>query len=286
MAIQYPEILAKHRAYPPRSFSVRDTALYALSLGMGADPLDPTQLRFVYEPELRALPTMACVIGHESIRDLDLGIDYARLVHGGQALTLFRPLPVSGVCSSQVAVESVFDQGSGKGAIVNLRRTVCEDGGGLLAEMTLTLFCRGDGGFGGPPPPAVGPHQLPERPPDRVLEQPTQPQAALLYRLNGDLNPLHADPETARRAGFDRPVLHGLATFGMAGCALVREVCAHDPARVRSMSVRFAAPVYPGETLRTEIWQEGSAVSFRTIALERDVVALKHGRAELLPGEQ
>ena len=145
----------------------------------------------------------------------------------------------------------------------------------------MTTFCRGDGGFGGPTGPSPKPHVLPERPPDTSCDLATLPQAALLYRLNGDYNPLHADPEVAKAAGFDRPILHGLCTFGIVTHAILRTCCDYDSHAVRTMDARFSSPVFPGETIRTEIWREANEVSFRVRVVERDVVVLNNGRAEL-----
>ena len=153
--------------------------------------------------------------------------------------------------------------------------------GELLATLTSTTFCRADGGFGGPTGPVKAVHELPARTSDHSLDFATQPRAALIYRLSGDYNPLHAEPAVARAAGFERPILHGLATYGIAGWAITQSVCGGDPAAVQSIDVRFSAPVYPGETIRTEIWIEGKVVSFRARAVERDIVVLNNGRAEL-----
>jgi acyl dehydratase len=154
--------------------------------------------------------------------------------------------------------------------------------GELLATLKQTTFCRADGGFGGPPREAPAPHAIPERAPDTICDLPTRPEMALIYRLSGDINPLHAEPEFAKAAGFPRPILHGLATFGVAGHALLKSVCGYDPARLTGMAGRFSAPVYPSETIRTEIWRDGNVASFRSRVVERDVVAINNGRAEIV----
>ena len=154
-----------------------------------------------------------------------------------------------------------------------------------IATLYQTTFCRGDGGFGGPPREAPEPHALPERAPDVTCDLPTRPEMALIYRLSGDVNPLHAEPEFAKAAGFPRPILHGLATFGVAGHALLKTLCGYDPGKITAMKGRFSAPVYPGETIRTEMWRDnnkgGAVVSFRARVIERDVIAINNGRAEL-----
>jgi len=176
----------------------------------------------------------------------------------------------------------VIDKGPGKGALVLCERKVTDQASGeTIAVVTQTIFCRGDGGFGGPPREAPPPHALPEREPDAMCDLGTRPEAALIYRLSGDLNPLHADPAAAQKAGFPRPILHGLATFGVAGHAVLKTMCGYEPARLISFACRFSAPVFPGETLRTEMWRDGAIVSFRTRVVGRDAVAINNGRAEV-----
>jgi len=162
------------------------------------------------------------------------------------------------------------------------RQVIDKASGALLATLKQTTFCRADGGFGGPQREAPAPHALPERAPDITCDLPTRPEMALIYRLSGDVNPLHAEPEFAKAAGFPRPILHGLATFGVAGHALLKSLCGYDPARLAAMAGRFSAPVYPGETIRTEIWRDGKVASFRARVLERDVVAVNNGRADIV----
>jgi acyl dehydratase len=182
----------------------------------------------------------------------------------------------------QVRILDVVDKGEGRGALIYSERKITDKASGdLLATITQTTFCRADGGFGGPKRETPPPHAIPERTPDLVCDLATRPETALIYRLSGDVNPLHAEPAFAKTAGYPRPILHGLATFGVAGHALLKEVCGYDPARLRTMSVRFSAPVYPGETIRTEIWRDGAVVSFRARVLARDVVATNNGRAEM-----
>ena len=147
--------------------------------------------------------------------------------------------------------------------------------------MTQTIFCRGDGGFGGPPRQSPPPHPIPSRAPDAVCDFGTRPEMALIYRLSGDYNPLHAEPAAAKAAGFERPILHGLGTFGVSGHALLKTMCGYDPARLKSFSCRFSAPVFPGETIRTEMWRDGPVVSFRARVVGRDVIAINNGRAEV-----
>lgn len=262
----------------------RDTILYALGLGLGHDPADAHQLRFVYEKELMTLPTMAVVLGYPGmfLRDPRIKADWRRLLHGEQALTLHRPFPVEGVAIGRQRLTGVVDKGAEKGALVFTEREVIDAATGQrLATLQSTSVLRGDGGFGGPAGPVPEPHPIPERMPDVVEDIPTLPQAALIYRLSGDMNPLHADPEIAKAAGFPRPILHGLCTFGVVGVALLKRCCGWDPTRLRSMRVRFSSPVFPGETVRTEIWHDGAIVSFRARVVGRETVVINNGRAEI-----
>ena len=207
-------------------------------------------------------------------------VDAVRLVHGEQGLEIHQPLPVAGTVVGQTRVTGINDKGPDKGALVYSERKVFNhETGDLLTTLTSTTFCRGDGGCGGSDPAPYAPHPLPERPADMQCDLPQVEQAALIYRLSGDYNPLHADPEVAKKAGFDRPILHGLATMGVAGHALLKNCCNYDAARLTSMRLRFTAPVYPGETLRTEIWSEGEQISFRCSVPARDQVVLSNGAA-------
>jgi acyl dehydratase len=176
----------------------------------------------------------------------------------------------------------VVDKGQGKGALVYAERTVTDKASGeRIATVTQTMFCRADGGFGGPPRETPPPHPIPERAPDAVVDLTTRPEQALIYRLSGDRNSLHADPEVAKKAGYDRPILHGAATFGFAGHAVVKGICDYDPDRVVSIACRFSSPVIPGETIRTELWRDGNIASFRSRIVGRDAICVNNGRAEL-----
>ena len=285
MAIDYQKL--KHWPFPEteQSYTAKDTILYALGLGLGADPTDKDQLRFVYEDGLKALPTMAVVLGSvgQWSQNPETGINWKLVLHGEQSLVLHKPLPPAATILGRSAIEEIVDKGAAKGALVYTRREIRnKETGELLASLNSTSFLRGDGGFGGPSGPTKPVHTLPERAPDLHCDIITLPQAALIYRLSGDYNPLHADPEVAKAAGFPRPILHGLCTFGTAGHALLRTLCGYDPARLKRMDVRFSTPVFPGETIRTEIWREGGKTfGFRCRVLERDVVAINNGLAEI-----
>ena len=219
------------------------------------------------------------------MRDLDTGIDWVKVVHGEQAFRLHRPLPPSGDVVGQTRIVDIVDKGPGKGALVYAERDIRDVASGeTLATLLQTVFCRGDGGFGGQATSPRVPHALPDRRPDITVDMPTSPQAALVYRLSGDLNPLHADPALARKAGYDRPILHGLATYGVAGHALLAALCDYEPERMQAMECRFSAPVFPGETITLDIWREAPGqAAFRARVAAREAVVLANGRCEYAP---
>jgi acyl dehydratase len=284
MAIDYDKLMALKIPDAEHSYTDKDTMLYALGVGLGHDPLDLDQLNFVYEKNLKPLPTFAAVLGYPGfwVRELDTGIDWVRIVNGEQGVRLHRPLQPRGTVLGRTRIVEVVDKGAGKGALVYTERKVTDKGSGeLIATVTQTTFCRADGGFGGPPREQLPPHKLPDRAPDLTCDLGTRPEAALIYRLSADRNPLHVDPEVAAAAGYPRPILHGLGTFGVVGHALLKSVCGYDPDRLISIAGRFSAPVFPGETIRTEMWRDGPVVSFRALVPGRDVVAMNNGRAEV-----
>ena len=273
------------------TYTARDVMLYALGLGMGQDPMDHDELRFVYERDLQVLPSMAAVLASPGmwVRDVPgLGIDYVRLVHGEQSVTLHQPLPAGGTVIGVTRVTRVVDKGEGKGALVYSEKRISDGASGaLLATTESVTFCRADGGFSagaGGDVPAEPLQATPGTPPDVALDFETRPEAAAIYRLSGDMNPLHIDPGIAAKAGFARPILHGLCTFGIAGRGLVKALCGYDPARLQSISARFSAPTYPGDVIRLECWPgAGGVVAFRARVPAREAVVLSHGRATIGP---
>lgn len=283
MAFDYDRLLNWPIPEVRQTYTRRDTMLYALGVGLGADPMDEQQLAFVYEKGLQVLPTYPVVLGYPGfwMSNPETGIDAVRLVHGEQGIVLHKLPPPEGEVIGRTRVTAIVDKGEGKGMLVYTERSVTDAATGeLLASLPSTTFCRGNGGFGGPTGPVPPVHALPEREPDLSITLPTLPQAALIYRLSGDYNPLHADPGVAKAARFERPILHGLCTLGVAGHALLK-AAGYEAARVGSIHARFTAPVYPGETLATEIWRDGAEWSFRTRVVERDVVVLGNGRAAI-----
>lgn len=284
MTIDYDALMNWKIPEAEQVLSKRDTMLYALGTGLGFDPMDEQQLRFVYEKDLQALPTMAIILGYPGPwhRDPRTGVDGTKVVHGEQAFRIHKLLPVEGTLIGRTRVTGVFDKGEGRGALIQTTTEVSmKDTGEVVCTLASTSFARANGGFGGPSGPTKEPHPLPTRAPDLLCDLPTLPQAALIYRLSGDYNPLHSDPEVAKRAGFTRPILHGRCTFGVAGHALLKSCCGYDPSRLIGMEGRFSSPVYPGETIRTEIWRDGNVISFRSLIAERDAVVLNNGRAEI-----
>lgn len=280
----------KNWAFPEieHHYTADDTMRYALALGLGSDPMDARQLQYVTETTgaLVALPSMAVVLGYPGawMQDLACGIDYTRIVHGEEHLVMHRPLPVAGTVRARHRVTRVVDKGEGRGAIVTYDKDLFDAAdGALLATVTHTTFARANGGFSAangltdeaPPAPA----KPPEGTPDHTCEIATLPQQALLYRLCADRNPLHAQPEVAQAAGFARPILHGLCTWGIA-CRALLATCADDkPERLRSLFARFSSPVFPGETLRFEIYGSPADLRFRAVAQGRGVTVLDAGRA-------
>jgi acyl dehydratase len=284
MAIVYDKLMALKIPDSEQSYTAGDPIFYALSLGLGQDPMNEDELRFVYEKDLKVLPTFTCVVAHPGFwaRNLDTGIDWVKGVHGEHRVALHRPLAPQGTLIGYTRVLDIVDKGPGKGALIYSERKLHDKATGeLLATINQTSFARGDGGFGGPQRPTPAPHAIPDRAPDAVCDLPTRPEMALIYRWNADMNPLHADPAIAKAAGYPQPILHGLATFGVAGHAILKTMCGYEPTRFKSIAGRFSSPVYPGETIRTEMWRDGSIVSFRARLVERDVIVLNNGRAEI-----
>ncbi|SFB89354.1 N-terminal half of MaoC dehydratase [Polaromonas sp. OV174] len=268
-------------------YTRRDTAFYALSLGLGRDPLDRRQLALVdpWHPGLKALPSLALVLGYpgfwlgELVVHEATGIAPWQVLHVEQSVHLAGPLPPEGQIVGKTSVTALVDKGADRGSFLYSERQVIDQASGaLLATCRQVHFLRKAGGCGsaGKPPP--------QRPPVSMaasslqVDIPCLPQQALVYRLNGDSNPLHSDPEVAARAGFPKPILHGMCTAGMAVAAVIDALADADPGRSHGFTVRMTNPVLPGDTLRVEMWPDGS---FRARALERDVLVLDAGHVQL-----
>jgi acyl dehydratase len=272
--MRYPEILAI--APEPGEFVYDEafTMLYALGIGCGAGDLG-----FVYERKLRAIPTMGVLMANGAGDFITRGgIDFTRIVHGEQRLTLHRPLPPSGRMVTSARCLGVTDKGREKGAVLNIECTASDAASGeLFVTSTMTLFCRGDGGFGGPSTGELPLRPTPDRAPDFEVALPTLPQQAAIYRLLGDRNPLHIDPAVARAVGFEGPILHGLCTYGIAARAILQACCDNDPAEIAHLEARFSAPVYPGETILTRIWREPHGAAYECLVQERAVTVIRNG---------
>lgn len=285
MAIIYEKLLGWKFDEIVHDYKWQDSSFYALSIGLGTDPLSQQQLNFIYEPWIQAVPAMATVLANPGfwVRDPETGIDWAQSLHGEQAIVLHKPLQPQGSLVGRMKVESLIDRGEGKGAIMTTCNNLHDkESDELIASVYATAFMRANGGFGGPSGPTRKLEPLPERAPDIVHELPTLPQSALFYRLNGDYNPLHIEPAVGTEAGFEKPILHGLCTYGVACHALLATMCDYDAAAMKSLSLRFSAPVYPGETIRTEIWRDGDKrAQFRCLSKERDLLVATGGVVEI-----
>lgn len=262
----------------PRHFSYteRDTMLYALGVGFGSDPLDRDELRFVYEDKLVAMPTQATVVAWDRSWIADSGIPWARVVHGEQRTEMHRQLPPAADIVSTARVSEVLDKGSGALVRVETRIALAASGDPLCTIVT-GFFVRGAGGFDRRPGLVSTPRlPFPSRAPDAVDEVRIAGNQALLYRLCGDRNPHHASPDAALASGFERPLLHGLCTYGFACRSVLKRLCDWDAARVASFDARFSAPVYPGDTISFDMWREApDRILVRARCLERAPVVLE-----------
>lgn len=266
----------------PASYKDKDTMLYALSLGLCQDPTDARELPFVYEKNLVCLPSMAAVLAHPGawIMGEKFGVNWVKLLHGEQRAVFHQPLPATADLRGEYRIPAVEDKGAEKGALVYFDKLLYDTKSGAhLCTVSATYFLRADGGAGGfgdvpEPLPAV-----PARAPDFVDEVKTSRRSALLYRLNGDRNPIHADPDMARKAGFEMPILHGLCTYGICGYSVLRRAFDYDVTRMGSLSLRFSSPVFPGETIRVEGWDTGDGFAFQAIVVERQKLVVSNGFA-------
>lgn len=284
MAIDYEKLLNRDFGVLEHHYTEKDSMLYALGIGLGQDPLDEECLRFVYEQDLKVMPSQAVVLAYPGFwaKEADTGIDWVRVLHAGQELIMHKPLPSSGTVLARTRITDIIDKGPGKGAIIISERTINDKfSGEKYSTVVNTTLARGDGGFGGGNKITAQPEALPNREPDIVCDLPTSPQQALIYRLSGDFNPLHASPEIAASAGFKAPILHGLCSFGVLTHAILKTCCDYDPARFQRIKLRFSAPVYPGDTIRTQIWRDGNKLAFHCTSLEQDKIIITNGFAEV-----
>jgi acyl dehydratase len=279
MPLNSEAILSHVFAEQEQVLTDKDCMLFALSVGVGRDPMDEVELRYVYEEGLQVFPTQAIVLGHPGpwMADPRMGINRQMLVHGTQRLEFGAPLRPGAPFIARNRILELVDKGDSGAIIVSERTLTDKASGALLARIESGTFCRADGGFGGQRQLSREFRAVPERAPDAGIDLPTDPNQALWYRLNGDRNPLHASPPFAAKVGFPRPILHGLCTYSVAAHGLMK--LAGEGRSPRSIESRFSKPVYPGETLRVEAWNEEGGMAFRARAAARDVVVLDRGFA-------
>lgn len=280
MTFDPERLLNKEFPVVQQTYTAKDCMLYALGVGMGIDPLDEQSLRFVYEEDLKVLPSQSVMMAHPGFwaKEDDTGLDWVKVLHAGQEIIMHKPIPSEGTVEAKTRITRVTDKGERIGALIVSDRVVSDVATGEdICTLVTTILARGHGGFGGERKATPKTDIVPKSDPDMVCDLPTLPQQALIYRLSGDFNPLHASPAVARNAGFKAPILHGLCTLGVATHALIRSCCDYDTSRLKRMRLRFSAPVYPGETLRTEIWRNGNEVAFRCKSLEQDKVVINNG---------
>jgi (3R)-3-hydroxyacyl-CoA dehydrogenase / 3a,7a,12a-trihydroxy-5b-cholest-24-enoyl-CoA hydratase / enoyl-CoA hydratase 2 len=289
MSIDVNQTLNFQFAPTQSSYTARDTSLYALSIGAATDPMDAEELPFVYELSGRghkAFPTMAVTFPFVLLPQLfeipGLAVNPMMIVHGEQYFELKRPLPTAAAFTNHAHISHVYDKGSG--AVIIMETSTRDENDNEIALNRSSFFVRGMGGFGGERGPSGKINLPPEREPDAIVRQQTQPNQALLYRLNssGDRNPLHADPQMAAFGGFDSPILHGLCTYGFAARAVLKQFANNDVGRFKAMQARFSKHVFPGETLVTEMWQESpERIIFQTKTAERNEIVLSNAAIEL-----
>jgi acyl dehydratase len=259
------------------TYTQRDVMLYALGVGCGTD-----DLQFTYERDLKVLPTFAVIPSFPAMLNLGgaLQVNPAMVLHGEQAIEVPEPIPTEGTVVTTPTIKAVYDKG--KGAVVIVATESVDPKGKVLFRSQSSIFVRGEGGFGGDRGPSGEKNAPPERAPDHSISYKTLPQQALIYRLSGDMNPLHADPQFAALGGFDRPILHGLCTYGHAGRAVLAAYCDNDPARLKAFEVRFSGVVFPGETITTDMWQVAPGKIVLTAKTERGQAVLTGAAADVV----
>ena len=277
MTINYDEIMNLTSENVEISYSDKDSILYSLGIGLGNDPMNLNELKYVYENSQSVLPSMATNFQYHSPLLLKTNINFIMVVHGEQRLSITNALPVSGDFIANAKVIGCYDKGPARGAIIEVETTVKnKKNNEEICKLVSTTFARGDGGFGGPDSPKKEIF-IPDGEPDYVSEISTKPNQALIFRLSGDYNPLHSDPNFAKAAGFEKPILHGMCTYGIACRSLVDEICENDASKLKKFDCRFSSPVYPGETIITEMWKKDKMIYFNSKVKERDKLVLKNG---------
>jgi acyl dehydratase len=285
MPIKYDELMALKNLGQKYAYGDREVMLYAYGIGMGADPMDARELAFVNEATatpraLRVVPTFASVAAWGAGPG-EMNLNRVMVVDGERDITFHRPLAAAANLVVDSRVLAVFDKGKEKGAVIRHQTVLKNENGEELATLVASRFARGDGGFGGPSEGQPEPHKVPARSPDKSIDIPTRADQALIYRLCGDRNPLHSDPEFARHAGFPRPILHGMCTFGITCRGILQTYADYDPAAFKQHAARFSSPVYPGEIVTLDLWKDGNVISFEARVKARNVAVIKSGKTVL-----
>lgn len=285
MSINYEQLMAMKNHGQKYSYADREVMLYAQGIGMGTDPLDEKELAFANEATakprpLKVVPTFASVAAWGAGPG-EMNLNRVMVVDGERDITFHKPLAAAADITADSSVLAVYDKGKDKGAVIRLQTILKNSEGAPLATLVASRFARGDGGFGGPSDGQPEPHKVPTRSPDRIIEISTRPGQALIYRLCGDRNPLHSDPEYAKRAGFPRPILHGMCTYGITCRGILQTYADYDPGAFKRHAARFSSPVYPGETVTMEMWKDGEFISFEAKVMARGVTVIKNGMTVL-----
>ncbi len=285
MALSYDQLMALKSTGQKYSYTDREVILYAYGIGLGADPMNEKELAFVNEAcfterPLKVVPTFASVAAWGSGPG-DMQLNRLMVVDGERDITFHTPMPVAANITADSSVLGVFDKGKDKGLVIRHQTVLKNEKGEALATLVASRFARGDGGIGGPAQGQPEAHEVPKRAPDKTVDITTRPDQALIYRLCGDRNPLHSDPEFAKRAGFPRPILHGMCTYGITCRGVLQTYADYNPSAFRRHAVRFSSPVFPGETVTMDLWKDGNVVSFEAKVKSRGVTVIKNGRTEL-----
>jgi acyl dehydratase len=285
MPINYEQLMALKNLGQKYSYTDREVMLYACGIGMGADPLDEKELAFVNEATatarpLKVVPTFASVAAWGAGPG-EMNLNRLLVVDGERDITFHKPFATSAHITADSTVLDVFDKGRDRGAVIRHQTVLRDANGDKLATLVASRFARGDGGFSGPSEGQPEPHKVPARSPDRSVDIPTRLDQALIYRLCGDRNPLHSDPEFAKRAGFPKPILHGMCTYGISCRGILQSYADYDPTAFKQHVARFSSPVYPGETITMDMWKDGDVISFEARVKARGVAVIKNGRTVL-----
>lgn len=285
MSARYDELKSLKNLGQKYAYTDREVLLYAVGIGMGADPMDEKELAFVNEGTftprpLKVVPTFASVAAWGAGPG-EMNLNRVMVVDGERDITFHKPLPTAAKIIADSSVVEVFDKGEGKGAVIQHKTVLKNEAGEELATLLASRFARGDGGFGGPSLTQPEAHKMPGRAPDRTVDITTRPDQALIYRLCGDRNPLHSDPEFAKRGGFDRPILHGMCTYGITCRGVLQTYADYDAGAFRQHAARFSSPVIPGDVVTMEMWKDGNVISFEAKVKARGVTVIKSGKTVL-----